>query len=295
VLGLGGRDASAEAPERHSATVEPLSIYRSQRAAAVRAAPAVGDGPAAAPVPPEDAPAQHDAENEAATGGRARPAFPDARMLAAQSRLRSAAQLAPPPPRRVLPVVIGGVALALTTLAGAAATLHLLHPDLTATAWFQRGNDVSTDALLPTRTASAAVEHSGSGTTEGSAPAPSGAAGVIADAAIPLAPVEPPEGDAPPRRSTVVLLVERGDQMLATGDVASARLFYERAAAQGSAAAAAAVGKTLDPLYLRERGVRGVPGNADQAEAWYRKATDAGDDEARLLLMDLQSWRRAAR
>jgi type II secretory pathway predicted ATPase ExeA len=85
----------------------------------------------------------------------------------------------------------------------------------------------------------------------------------------------------------VTLMLKRGDQLLAAGDVVSARRFFERAAGGGSSEAMCGVGKTFDPLFLRRLGVLGIAGNAQTAIAWYRKASDAGSVEgaARLNLL----------
>ena len=82
-------------------------------------------------------------------------------------------------------------------------------------------------------------------------------------------------------------LLARGDDLLATGDVAAARLFYQRAAEQGSAAAATAVGQTYDPAVLELLRVRGVRGDVQAAAEWYRKAIDAGDRQAEIRLKRL--------
>jgi len=82
-------------------------------------------------------------------------------------------------------------------------------------------------------------------------------------------------------------LVNRGAKLLATGDIAAARVFFERAAEQGSAAAATAAGKTYDPLYLEEAHVRGIRGDPVTAAKWYRRASAAGDKEADLRMQKL--------
>jgi hypothetical protein len=82
-------------------------------------------------------------------------------------------------------------------------------------------------------------------------------------------------------------LVSRGAQLLATGDIAAARVFFERAAEQGSGAAATAAGKTYDPLYLEEAHVRGIRGDPVAAAKWYRRASGAGDKEADLRMKKL--------
>lgn len=64
------------------------------------------------------------------------------------------------------------------------------------------------------------------------------------------------------------------------GDVASARLFYERAADAGDARAALLLGGTYDPAFLEQLGAQGMRGDAAQAAAWYRRARELGDAEA---------------
>ena len=134
--------------------------------------------------------------------------------------------------------------------------------------------------------------------------APPGAA-VIAPA-LPMAPPAPPPPKltpvvpltrAPPAETAprahhlsaaeIAELIGRGDQTLATGDIAAARLFYERAAESGSAAAARQVGKTYDPLFLAAAQARGIRGDPVAAARWYRKASAGGDKEADALMKRL--------
>jgi TPR repeat protein len=68
--------------------------------------------------------------------------------------------------------------------------------------------------------------------------------------------------------------------MLALGDISAARLFYERAAALGSARAAAALGKTYDAAFLASIQAKGIVADQSTAIAWYRKAAALGDNEA---------------
>jgi type II secretory pathway predicted ATPase ExeA len=94
-------------------------------------------------------------------------------------------------------------------------------------------------------------------------------------------PVEQPAPPADRLPATVIAALQRrGDQLLSVGDIAAARLCYERAAAGGSALAAASVGKTYDPAFLRAAGVRGMRGDPTLAAEWYRKAARMGDAEA---------------
>src|ERR1700719_641482 len=71
-------------------------------------------------------------------------------------------------------------------------------------------------------------------------------------------------------------LLARGDWLFATGDAASARLLYERAADAGEARAAVRLGETFDPVYLDASHRRGLHGDPDMAVLWYRHARDLG-------------------
>ena len=73
-------------------------------------------------------------------------------------------------------------------------------------------------------------------------------------------------------------LIARGDEFMRYSDVASARLFYKLAAANGSAAGAIAMGSTFDPIFLERGGVRGVRPEPKTALSWYRVAAELGDD-----------------
>ncbi|WP_431271189.1 hypothetical protein [Dankookia sp. P2] len=79
-------------------------------------------------------------------------------------------------------------------------------------------------------------------------------------------------------------LLRRGDSLLALGDVSAARLFYDRAAANGSGKAATALGKTYDPAVLARLGIPSVSGDPTLAIRWYRTALKLGDAEAGQLL-----------
>jgi type II secretory pathway predicted ATPase ExeA len=72
-------------------------------------------------------------------------------------------------------------------------------------------------------------------------------------------------------------LIKRGNESLDLGDVAAARLLFQRAAEAGNAAAATALGKTYDPREPRK------------AAEWYAKAVSLGDSEAAGLLKRLDS------
>jgi len=83
-------------------------------------------------------------------------------------------------------------------------------------------------------------------------------------------------------------LLARGDWLFATGDVASARLLYERAAGVGEARAAVKLGKTFDPAFLSRLKRRGERADSDMAVFWYRRARDLGASDAASRLIRLK-------
>jgi TPR repeat protein len=83
-------------------------------------------------------------------------------------------------------------------------------------------------------------------------------------------------------------LLDRGDRLFTTGDLASARLFYERAADAGSGQAALRLGESYDPAFLKRIQLRSVPGDAELAISWYRRAQELGVPEASILLQSTQ-------
>jgi TPR repeat protein len=87
-------------------------------------------------------------------------------------------------------------------------------------------------------------------------------------------------GEPPPifRLSNVVIaeLLARGDALLRVGDVASARLYYERAADAGTGQAALRMAATFDPGFLAQIGAQSMAGDAAKAQLWYRRARELG-------------------
>jgi hypothetical protein len=102
--------------------------------------------------------------------------------------------------------------------------------------------------------------------------------------AIPARAVQEPPAPAPVFRpldpDEVALLLKRSDDLMAQGDIASARLMLARAAEAGDARAALALGATYDANVLRKLGVIGVAGDAAKARGWYEKAAEFGSGEA---------------
>lgn len=109
--------------------------------------------------------------------------------------------------------------------------------------------------------------------------------------ATPPAPVNPPAG---PRLSAAEIsaLVARGEAFVATGDITSARSFferaYDRAADADSGLAALQLGATFDPIVLDRAGIRGVSADPVQALSWYRRARELGVAEAEQRIKALE-------
>jgi TPR repeat protein len=86
---------------------------------------------------------------------------------------------------------------------------------------------------------------------------------------------------SPPLAAEIADLLARGDSFVVIGDIASARVFYERAASAGDGRAALRMGTTFDPAFLRRAGLPRTFGNPAQARSWYRRAFGSGDEVER--------------
>jgi hypothetical protein len=75
----------------------------------------------------------------------------------------------------------------------------------------------------------------------------------------------------------IAQMVKRGAELMANGDIAAARLMYQRAAEAGEASAAFALAETYDPQVLAKGG---IPADMALAQTWYAKARDLGSAEA---------------
>ena len=89
---------------------------------------------------------------------------------------------------------------------------------------------------------------------------------------------------SPPMAAEIAELLARGDSFVVIGDIASARVFYERAASAGDGRAALRMGTTFDPAFLQRAGLPRTFGDPAQARSWYRRAFD---------LDDIKRWRNA--
>src|SRR5215469_4385033 len=75
-------------------------------------------------------------------------------------------------------------------------------------------------------------------------------------------------------------LLERGNALEATGDLAGARLVFQRAAEAGNARAAFMLAETYDPIVLETLRESGLASNVKAARAWYGKAKELASEEA---------------
>jgi hypothetical protein len=78
----------------------------------------------------------------------------------------------------------------------------------------------------------------------------------------------------------IVSSLKRADALIASGDLAAARLVLRRAADAGDARAAMTLAETYDPAILEKLGVHGVVPDLAMARGWYEKAKQFGATEA---------------
>ena len=78
----------------------------------------------------------------------------------------------------------------------------------------------------------------------------------------------------------IAALIARGDAFLRAGDIASARLFFERAADSGDGRAAMRMAVTYDAAFLERAGLHGLGGDPERAAFWYQRARELGEHKA---------------
>lgn len=91
----------------------------------------------------------------------------------------------------------------------------------------------------------------------------------------------------PADRERALQLLQKGQEQLAQGLVAPARLLFERAADLGLAEAAMALGATYDAVELDKPNLRGIGADVKQAKRWYGRALELGASEADVRLRRL--------
>ena len=99
--------------------------------------------------------------------------------------------------------------------------------------------------------------------------------------------IEPGVLNAPavqPMNPENAVLMEKGQVLMRSGDIASARLLFQRLANAGIADAALALAATYDPRYLAQHNLIGVVGDEIKAHDWYQRASELGSVEAGRIL-----------
>jgi hypothetical protein len=113
--------------------------------------------------------------------------------------------------------------------------------------------------------------------------------------AVTLVPATSPRVDdrRPLRLDTedIAILIKRGKDLLADGDLAAARLLLRRAAEAGSAEGALTLGTTFDPAVLRRLGAIGAMADPAKARQWYQRAAELGSSAASQQLAGLADGR----
>jgi hypothetical protein len=89
---------------------------------------------------------------------------------------------------------------------------------------------------------------------------------------------------SPMSRDEIGSLLKRGQDLIAAGDIASARLILTRLAEAGSVDACLALAGTFDAAELAALHVVGVQPDSAKARAWYLKAAEQGSAEAKRRL-----------
>jgi hypothetical protein len=120
-----------------------------------------------------------------------------------------------------------------------------------------------------------------------SAPPPTASAPPAAATAPPaVAPAPQPTLAMSP--DEIAALLKRGRDLIAAGDVASARLVLTHLADSGVAEASFVLATTFDPTVLENLRVVGMKPDPAKAKAWYSRAADQGSLEAKQRLQALR-------
>ena len=184
-----------------------------------------------------------------------------------------------------------------TELLGSAAAAALPSASREQPPIASQGRAAETNNAAPAAPLGETPANDAKGQSLGGAASDSGAAPITAapSAEEPSKPAASSGGVAPsaapplPRLAAaeIVELLARGDGFLRIGDVASARLYYERAADAGDGRAALRIGATFDPTFLARAGLRGVRGDVAKARFWYGRALEFGAADAAVPLDSL--------
>ena len=102
-------------------------------------------------------------------------------------------------------------------------------------------------------------------------------------------PLSTPAAPRQTDREEVAILLKRGKELIASGDIAAARLALQRAADANDVEATLALAATYDPHVLRELKVFSFAADVAMARAWYEKARQLGSSAASRRLEMLKS------
>lgn len=109
-----------------------------------------------------------------------------------------------------------------------------------------------------------------------------------ADPAPAAKPVPEPPRATPLPQDEVAALLKRGRDLIAAGDIASARLILTLVAEAGNAEACFTLAGTFDPAVLARLQAIGVRADPAKAQTWYERAAEQGSLEARQRLQALR-------
>jgi TPR repeat protein len=98
------------------------------------------------------------------------------------------------------------------------------------------------------------------------------------------APAPEPRPTVSLTRSEIAALLKRGQDLIAAGDIASARLILTHVAEAGDPEASFILAGTYDPAVLASRRTVGVQPDPAKARAWYTRAAEQGSSEAKRRL-----------
>lgn len=144
----------------------------------------------------------------------------------------------------------------------------------------ERTRDIRTVPVSIGTDAASARERIEPGTTQSSAEAAVPSADPASAAANTAPQISPEEEEA---------MLERALGILQNGDIAAARLLFQRLADKGSARGALAMAKTYDPEVLTGMSIYGLAPDPAKAAEWYARAAEMGNEQAQERLATLSA------
>jgi hypothetical protein len=131
------------------------------------------------------------------------------------------------------------------------------------------------------------------------APSSTAVAPTVVTPSVATPTVSAPAGAAPPLPVVrnldpreIASFLTRAQDLIAAGDLQSARLLLRRAAEAQNARAAFALAQTYDPAVLKQYGASAPPAEVATARNWYERARDWGSPDAQRQLDALEALAR---